>query len=111
MKIIYKRLITKSGQEQDVLYVPGRCVMTHTLDVDTYIFSPKKSWLKIFEKAKGKLELELEVNDSDVDRLAEIGKRHIDEKGRLLDIDNEEFRSFFNLMISTIFSSVGVEKL
>jgi len=64
VKIIYKRLTTKSGEEQDVLYVPGNCVILHDLDLGTYLYNPKEDWLRKYGKVNGKLEKEIEVDEA-----------------------------------------------
>ncbi len=99
MKIIYKRLKTKSGGEQDVLYVPDKCVILHNLDLETYLYSPKEDWLRKYGKVKGKIENEIEVKESDISRLIEIGEIYIDPRGRIHDIDNMEFRELFGALI------------
>jgi hypothetical protein len=99
MKIIYKRLITKSGGEQDVLYVPGRCVMTHNHYLDTYLYSPKEDWSRKYGKARGIIEKDVEVDEAKVNRLIEIGELYIDPRGRIHNIDNKEFRELFDSLI------------
>lgn len=99
MKIHYKRLKTKSGGEQDVLYVPDRCVILHNLDLDTYLYSPKEDWLRKYGKVKGKVESEIEVDEVGISRLMEIGEIYIDPRGRIHDIDNKEFRELFDSLI------------
>lgn len=96
MKVIYKRLKTKSGSEQDVLYVPDKCVITHGHYLDNYLYSPKENWLRKYGKARGIIEKEIEVDEASVKRLVEIGELYIDSRGRIHDIDNEEFRLIFD---------------
>ena len=99
MKILYKRLKTKSGGEQDVLYVPDRCVILHNLELDTYLYSPKEDWLRKYGKVMGKTEQELEVDEIDISRPMGIGEIYIDPRGRIHDIDNKEFRELFASLI------------
>ena len=99
MKIIYKQLTTKSGGEQDVLYVPERCVITHNLGLDSYLYSSKEDWLRKYGRAKGKKVREIEVDDKLIDRLSEIGGLYIDPRGRIHNIDNREFRELFDSLI------------
>jgi hypothetical protein len=96
MKIIYKRLATKSGSEQDVLYVPDKCVITHSHYLGNYLYSPKEDWLRKYGKANGIIEREIEVDEGSVNRLMEIGELYIDPRGKIHDIDNEEFRRIFD---------------
>jgi hypothetical protein len=98
--IIYKRLTTKSGGEQDILYVPGKCVILHNLDLDIYLYSPKEDWLRKYGKVKGKVEKEIEADEAEISWLMEIGEIYIDPRGRIHDIDNEEFRDLFNSLIT-----------
>jgi hypothetical protein len=95
MKVVYKRLVTKSGSEQDVLYVPDKCVITHSHYLDNYFYSPKEDWLRKYGKAKGIIERVIEVDEASVNRIVEIGELYIDPRGRIHDIDNEEFRLLF----------------
>ena len=99
MKIIYKRLTTKSGGEQDVLYVPDNCVILHNIFLDTYLYSPKEDWLRKYGKVKGKVEKEIEVDETEISWLMKIGEIYIDPRGRIHDIDNEEFRKLFDSLI------------
>ncbi len=99
MKIIYKCLKTKSGGEQDVLYVPDKCVILHNLDLDTYLYSPKEDWLRKYGKVKGKVESEIEVDETEIKKLIDIGEIYIDPRGRIHDIDDMEFRELFNSLI------------
>ncbi len=99
MKILYKRLRTKSGGDQDVLYIPGRCVILHNLDLDIYLYSPKKAWLRKYGSVTGKMERELEANEIEISRLMEIGEIYIDPRGRIHDIDNKEFRELFHSLV------------
>lgn len=102
MKIIYKRLATKSGGEQDVLYVPERCVITHNLDLNTYLYSSKEDWLKKYGKAKGKKEKEINVDEKLISRLSKIGEIYTDPRGRIHNIDDEEFRDLFDSLVENI---------
>ena len=99
MKIHYKRLKTKSGGEQDVLYVPDKCVILHNLDLDTYLYSPKEDWLRKYGKVKGRIEKEIEVDEVGISRLMGIGEIYIDPRGRIHDIDDMGFRELFNSLI------------
>ena len=99
MKVLYKRLKTKSGGEQDVLYVPDNCVILHNLDLDTYLCSPKEDWLRKYGKVKGRVEKEIEVDEIEISKLMEIGEIYIDPRGRIHDIDDMEFRELFNSLI------------
>lgn len=103
MKVLYKRLLTKSGGEQDVIYVPGICVITYNHLLDTYLFSPKESWLRKYEKARGKFEKEIEVDYRKILRLVEIGKLYIDPRGKLHSIEDIEFKNLFNSLVKHIF--------
>ncbi|HSE83326.1 MAG TPA: hypothetical protein VLB01_02110 [Thermodesulfobacteriota bacterium] len=102
MKIIYKRLTTKSGGEQDVLYVSGRCVITHNLDLDTYLYSSKEDWLRKYGKAKGKTEKEIDADYKLINRLGEIGQMYTDPRGKIHDVDNNEFRELFDSLVVNI---------
>ncbi len=64
MKIIYKRLTTKSGVEQDILYVPGNCVILHNIFLDAYLFIPREDWLRKYGKVKGRIEKEIEADEA-----------------------------------------------
>src|SRR3972149_5355972 len=99
MKIHYKRLKTKSGGEQDVLYVPDRCVILHNLDLDTYLYSPKEDWLRKYGKVKGRIEKEIEVDEVGIRRLMGIGEMYVHGRGRIHDIDDMGFRELFNSLI------------
>ena len=99
MKILYKRLKTKSGGEQDVLYVPDKCVILHNLDLDTYLCSPKEDWLRKYGKVKGREEKQIEVDEIKISKLNEIGEIYIDPRGRIHDIDDMEFRELFGTLI------------
>jgi hypothetical protein len=99
MKILYKRLPTKSGGEQDVLYVPDRCVILHNLDLDIYLYSPKEDWLRKYGKVKGRIEKEIEVDETEISKLMEIGEIYIDPRGRIHDIDDKGFRESFDSLI------------
>ncbi len=101
MKIIYKRLTTKSGGEQDILYVPSKCVILHNLDLDTYLYSPREDWLRKYGKVKGRIEKEIEVDEAEISWLMEIGEIYIDPRGRIHDVDNEEFRELFDFLMMT----------
>jgi hypothetical protein len=102
VKIIYKRLTTKSGGEQDVLYVPSKCVILHNLDLDTYLYSPKGDWLRKYGEVKGKIEKEIQVDEAEISRLREIGEFYIDPRGRIHNVDNKEFRELFDSLIAKI---------
>lgn len=99
MKVIYKRLNTKSGSDQDVLYVPNRCVITHSHYLDSYLYSPKGDWLRKYGKARAIIEKEIEVDEAMINRLIEIGELYIDPRGRIHDVDNKEFRQIFDSLM------------
>jgi hypothetical protein len=50
--------------EQDILYVPGNCVILHNIFLDAYLFSPREDWLRKYGKAKGRIEKEIEADEA-----------------------------------------------
>ena len=99
MKVIYKRLKTKSGGEQDVIIVPGSFVTTHNHYLETYLYSPKEDWLSKYDKACGIIEREIDVDEDAISRLREIGEIYIDPRGRLHPVENDEFHHIFNAIL------------
>ena len=99
MKVIYKRLKTKSGGEQDVIYVASKCVITHNHYLETYLYSPKVDWLSKYGKAHGMIEEEIDVEESIISRLIQIGEIYIYPRGRFHPVDNKEFQDIFNALI------------
>lgn len=102
MKVIYKRLKTKSGGEQDVIIVPNNFVITHNHYLETYLYSPKADWLSKYGKAHGIMEGEIDVDENTISRLREIGEIYIDPRGRFHPVDNEEFHEIFNAILKQL---------
>ncbi len=95
MKLIFKVLKTKTGGEQEAIIVPGRCVITHNIDLDTYLYSSKRDWIGKYTKTRGKWEGEIEVTGEVVEAMMEIGEHYTDPRGKIHNIENEAFRETF----------------